>query len=90
MPGAVVLHLMERALEHVITSDERLIEEVKKAVPILEDLEDLREKEEALLNKYWDLIGEKGVAYNINIIKEIEKFSSLSHLQTLPLTLIFC
>jgi hypothetical protein len=76
MPGVIVLHLMERALEHVITSDERLIEEVKEAV-MSEDLEDLREKEEVLLKKYGDLIGEKGVAYNINLIKEIERVLEL-------------
>jgi hypothetical protein len=77
MPGAVVLHLMERALEHIITSDERLIEEVKKAMPILEDLEDLREKEDTLLNKYWDLIKERGDEYKISFIKEIERILEL-------------
>jgi hypothetical protein len=85
MPGAVVLHLMERALEHVITSDERLIEEVKKSAPMFEDLEDLREKEEILLKKYGDLIGEKGVAYNIDLIKEIERILELKP----PADLIF-
>jgi hypothetical protein len=76
IPGTVVLQLMERVLEHVVTSDERLIEEVKKAVPILEDLEDLREKEDALLNKFWDLI--KGREdYKINFIKEIERILEL-------------
>jgi len=80
MPGAVVFRLMERALEHVITSDERLIEEVKKAVPIIEDLEDLREKEDTLLNKYWDLIKERGEEYKINFIKEIERILELKPL----------
>jgi len=77
MPGVIVLHLMERALEHVITSDERLLEEVKKSAPMFEDLKDLREKEEALLKKYGDLIRTKGVAYNIDLIKEIERVLEL-------------
>jgi hypothetical protein len=77
IPGAVVLQLMERVLEHVITSSERLIEEVRKAVPILEDLEELVEKEDALLNKYWSLIKEKDEHYNTNLIKEIENVLEL-------------
>lgn len=73
LPGTIVLQLMKRVLEHVITSDERLIKEVKKAVPTLEEFENLREKE----NEYWDLIKDRDGHYSINLIKEIENILEL-------------